>query len=109
MVAYSSRRMKSRFSHRPEKFTIKRPLSFQVQLGKPHLLSEERFRQPQCSRSAAGLQLPYLRQAFSSSQAKVRSAIPICEKTLIFTNPTKFNLRTSQTETSKRFVQKAFL
>ena len=28
---------------------------------------------------------------------------------LIFTNPTKFNLRTSQTETSKRFVQKAFL
>jgi hypothetical protein len=28
---------------------------------------------------------------------------------LVFTNPTKFNLRTSQTGTSKRFVQKAFL
>jgi len=28
---------------------------------------------------------------------------------LVFTNPTKFNLRTSQTETSKRFLQKAFL
>jgi len=28
---------------------------------------------------------------------------------LVFTNPTKFNLRTSQTETSKRFVQNAFL
>jgi hypothetical protein len=28
---------------------------------------------------------------------------------LVFTNQTKFNLRTSQTETSKRFVQKAFL
>jgi hypothetical protein len=36
----------------------------------PHALSEERFRQPQCSRAAAGLQLLYLRQAFSSLTGK---------------------------------------
>ena len=58
MVAYSNRRMKARFSHRRENFTVKRVRSFRVKLAKPHPVRWSNSDSRRILVLASGLQLP---------------------------------------------------